>query len=231
MSSGAGRLVELIDGLAPDLRVRVFTHTSWTDDRGDAYERLAFLGDSVLGMVVAEQLLRANPTATAGDLTKIRAQAASRAACARVAAEIGAAERLAEIAPTAAELPVEDVISAQSVLAEVCEAAIGAVFEQYGYEVTAEAVGEAFADEIVNAEDNPGDYKSSLQEFLARRGEKPVYLLIDSEGPPHDRRFECAVEIRGDRYGTGTGRSKKEAEQAAAAATLDTLQSPKTEST
>jgi ribonuclease-3 len=66
-----------------------------------------------------------------------------------------------------------------------------------------------------------------LQEFLARRGEKPVYVLIDSEGPPHDRRFECAVEIRGDRYGTGTGRSKKEAEQAAAAATLVTLQSPK----
>ena len=227
MSGGAGRLVELIDGLAPELRVRVFTHTSWTSDRGDAYERLAFLGDSVLGMVVAEQLLRANPTATAGDLTKIRAQAASRAACARVAGELGAAERLAEIAPTTAELPIEDVISAQSVLAEVCEAAIGAVFEQYGYEVTAEAVGEAFADEIVNAEDNPGDYKSSLQEFLARRGDKPVYLLINSEGPPHDRRFECAVEIRGDRYGTGTGRSKKEAEQAAAAATLVTLQSPK----
>jgi ribonuclease-3 len=216
VSSGARRLVELIDGLAPDLKLRVFTHTSWTDDRGDAYERLAFLGDSVLGMVVAEQLLRANVDATAGDLTKIRAQAASRAACARVAADLGAAERLAANAPTSAELPIEDVISAQSVLAEVCEAAI------------AVAVGEAFADEIVNAEDNPGDYKSSLQEFLARRGDKPVYLLIDSEGPPHDRRFECAVEIRGDRYGTGTGRSKKEAEQAAAAATLATLQAPKT---
>lgn len=227
MNSGARRLVELIDGLAPDLKARVFTHTSWTEDRGDAYERLAFLGDSVLGMVVAEQLLRANPEATAGDLTKIRAQAASRAACARVAADIGAAERLAANAPTSAELPIEDVISAQSVLAEVCEAAIGAVFEQYGYEETAVAVGQAFAEEIVNAEDNPGDYKSSLQEFLARRGDKPVYLLIDSEGPPHDRRFECAVEIRGDRYGTGTGRSKKEAEQAAAAATLAVLQAPK----
>lgn len=227
MTSGARRLVELIDGLAPELRVRVFTHSSWTEDRGDAYERLAFLGDSVLGMVVAEQLLRANPDSTAGDLTKIRAQAASRAACARVAAGIGAAERLGANAPTAAELPIEDVISAQSVLAEVCEAAIGAVFEQYGYAATAEAVGEAFADEIANAEDNPGDYKSSLQEFLARRGEKPVYLLIDSEGPPHDRRFECAVEIRDDRYGTGTGRSKKEAEQAAAAATLAMLDAPK----
>jgi ribonuclease-3 len=227
LSPGARRLIELIEGLAPDLRARVFTHSSWTEDRNDAYERLAFLGDSVLGMVVAQRLLAENPGATAGDLTKIRAQAASRAACARVAAEIGAAERLAANAPTSAELPVEDVLSAQSVLAEVCEAAIGAIFEQYGYEATAEAVGEAFADEIVNAEDNPGDHKSSLQEFLARRGEKPVYLLVDSEGPPHDRRFECAVEIRGDRYGTGTGRSKKEAEQAAAAETLATLQAPK----
>ena len=130
MNPGARRLVELIDGLAPDLKARVFTHTSWTEDRGDAYERLAFLGDSVLGMVVAEQLLRANPAATAGDLTKIRAQAASRAACARVAADLGAGERLAANAPTSAELPIEDVISAQSVLAEVCEAAIGATFER-----------------------------------------------------------------------------------------------------
>jgi ribonuclease-3 len=219
-------LVELLDGLAPDLSTRVFTHSSWTEDRGSAYERLAFLGDSVLGMVVADQLLRAEPDATAGDLTKIRAQAASRAACARVAANIGVGERLAANAPTSAELPIEDVLSAQSVLAEVCEAVIGAVFEQYGYDEAAAAVAEAFAEEIAAAKANPGDFKSSLQELLARRGEKPVYVLIDADGPPHDRRFECAVEIRGDQYGTGNGRSKKEAEQAAAAATLILLEKP-----
>ncbi|MBJ7459770.1 MAG: hypothetical protein JHD02_11315, partial [Thermoleophilaceae bacterium] len=173
MTGGSGRLVELLDGLAPELKSRVFTHSSWTDSRGEAYERLAFLGDSVLGIVVAEQLLNASPDATAGDLTKVRAQAASRAACARVAAGMNIAERLAENAPTSAELPIEDVISAQSVLAEVCEAVIGAIFVQHGYEVTAQAVAAAFADEITNAEDNPGDYKSSLQEFLARRGDKP----------------------------------------------------------
>lgn len=224
--AGTQRLVELLDGLAPDLAQRAFTHSSWTDERGADYERLAFLGDSVLGMVVADELLRQYPDSTAGDLTKIRAQAASRAACARVAAEMKVVDRLAANAPTTAELPIEDVLSAQSVLAEVCEAIIGAVFEQYGYSDTAGAVGEAFADEIALARDHPGDFKSRLQELLARRGERPVYVLIDAEGPPHDRRFECAVEIRSDRYGTGSGRSKKEAEQAAAAATLEILEAP-----
>lgn len=224
MSEGPRRLVELLDGLAPDLKARVFTHSSWTEDRGDSYERLAFLGDSVLGMVVADVLLRENPASTAGDLTKIRAQAASRAACARVAEQMNVGERLAAAAPTTAELPIEDVIGAQSVLAEVCEAVIGAIFEQHGYQDTASAVAAAFAEEIALAEANPGDFKSSLQEFLARRGDKPVYLIIDSEGPPHDRLFRCAVEIRGDRYGTGTGRSKKEAEQSAAQATLALLE-------
>ncbi|MFT4049871.1 MAG: ribonuclease III [Solirubrobacterales bacterium] len=224
MSAGASRLLELVGGLAPDLKSRVFTHSSWADDRNDAYERLAFLGDAVLGVVVADVLLKENAESTAGDLTKIRAQAASRAACARVARELGVPERLAANAPTSAELPIEDVIGAQSVLAEVCEAAIGAVFEQYGFEQTEVAVADAFADEIANAEAHPADFKSRLQEFLARRGQKPEYAVIDSEGPPHNRRFVCAVEIRGDRYGTGTGRSKKEAEQSAAEATLAQLE-------
>jgi ribonuclease-3 len=228
VTGGPRRLVELLDGLAPELASRVFTHSSWTDARGESYERLAFLGDSVLGMVVASQLLADYPDATAGDLTKIRAQAASRAACARVAEQLGVRERLAANAPTSAELPIEDVLGAQSVMAEVCEAVIGAVFEERGFDVTAEAVAAAFADEIALAEANPGDFKSSLQEFLARRGDKPTYVLIASEGPPHDRRFECAVEIREDRYGTGTGRSKKEAEQAAASATLAILEAPDT---
>jgi len=223
MAGGSARLLELLDGLKPELAVRVFTHGSWVEDRSKSYERLAFLGDGVLGIVVADSLMREDALATAGDLTKIRAQAASRAACARVAASLGVAERLVANAPSSGELPIEEVVSAQSVQAEVCEAVIGAVFEQYGFEVAAAAVAEAFAEEIVEARAHPGDHKSGLQEFLARRGQQPTYVVASSEGPAHDRRFECAVEIRGDRYGTGTGRSKKEAEQAAAQATLAML--------
>lgn len=229
MSVGPSRLIELLDALEPELRSRVFTHSSWTEARAQSYERLAFLGDGVLGMVIAEVLLRENATATAGDLTKIRAQAASRAACARVGEALDIGARLAANAPSSSEVPVEDVLGAQSVIAESCEAVIGAVFAQFGYREAAAAVAAAFAGEIAAAEENPADYKSTLQELLARRGEKPVYLVIDSDGPPHDRRFQCAVEIRGDRYGTGSGRSKKEAEQAAAEATLGLLEPPTAE--
>lgn len=224
MNEGPGRLGELLDGLDRDRFRRVFTHSSWTDKRSQSYERLAFLGDSVLGVVVGEALIAESAGATAGDLTKVRAQAASRAACARVAQSMGLAERLAEAAPPGSDTPVDEVITAQSVLAEVCEAVIGAVFEQYGYEQTAEAVAAAFAGEIASAWEHPGDFKSLLQELLARQGERPVYSLIDSLGPAHDQRFECAVEIRGARYGTGIGRSKKLAEQAAAQMTLAMLE-------
>lgn len=231
MNDAPRRLIELLEGLEADLVKKVFTHSSWTDDRALSYERLAFLGDGVLGMVIAEVLLKQNPAATAGELTKIRAQAASRTACARVGRDLGIEERLAANAPTTADLPVEDVLGAQSVVAESCEAVIGAVFVQYGYREAAVAVAEAFAGEMATAASNPTDYKSTLQELLARRGQKPAYVLTDSDGPPHDRSFSCAVEIRGDRYGTGSGRSKKEAEQAAAGATLELLERPETDQT
>jgi ribonuclease-3 len=217
------RLTDLLDQLEPSLYAKVFTHSSWTEQRRDSYERLAFLGDSVLGMVVADELYKQFEDATAGDLTKIRAQAASRMACARVAAEIDVPSRLTARAPTQSDLPVEELVGAMSVLAEVCEAVIGALYLQHGHAATSEAVALAFAGEITSALEHPLDFKSSLQEFLARRGDKPVYALLSSEGPPHDMRFECAVEIRGTQYGTGTGRSKKEAEQAAAEATLAQL--------
>lgn len=226
MTEGAAALGDLFDRLDPDLKSQVLTHSSWTERRVDSYERLAFLGDSVLGMVVADELAEQYPDSTAGDLTKIRAQAASRAACARVAAQLRIADRLVERAPSSSEMPVEELIAAQSVLAEVCEAVIGAVYLQHGFSACRAAVAEAFADEIVEARAHPIDFKSRLQEFLARHGARPEYVLTSSEGPAHDMTFKCAVEIRGDQYvlheqyGTGSGRSKKEAEQAAAQAAL-----------
>ncbi len=224
--SDASALNDLLDRLEPSLYRKVFTHSSWTERRSESYERLAFLGDSVLGMVVASMLYDEFEEATAGDLTKIRAQAASRAACARVAGELQVAKRLVEHAPTSAELPVDELIAAQSVLAEVCEAVIGASYLQHGLNATKAAVQSAFAAEIVDARANPIDFKSRLQELLARRGEKPEYVLLSAEGPAHEMRFECSVEIRGDQYGSGTGRSKKEAEQAAAEIALRALEKP-----
>lgn len=222
--SNAADLTDLLDRLSPDLHRTIFTHSSWTERRSESYERLAFLGDSVLGMVVADWLYDQFPSATAGDLTKIRAQAASRAACARVAESLEISERMARQAPTDSELPVEELVGSSSVLAEVCEAVIGAVYLVHGLEATHTAVASAFADELSEARANPDDFKSRLQELLAQRGDRPTYRHHDPAGPAHDMRFECSVEIRGDQYGTGSGRSKKEAEQAAAEAALEKLE-------
>lgn len=213
-------LTELLDGLDEELHREVFTHSSWTERRAESYERLAFLGDSVLGLAVSTDLYPRLKDATAGDLTKIRAQAVSGAACARVALALEVPRRLTEFAPADAEIRIDELLSAQRVLASICEAVIGACYLQHGYARTADAVVEAFGHEMSEAQEHPVDFKSHLQERLARHGEKPNYMLISSEGPPHDMRFVCGVEIRGERYGTGNGRSKKEAEQAAAGAAL-----------
>lgn len=218
------KLLRLLESLDERLYREVFTHSSWIERRADSYERLAFLGDSVLGLAVSTDLYPRFSEATAGELTKIRAQAVSGAACARVALRLDVPRRLTELAPADAEIRIDELLSAQRVLASICEAIIGACYLQFGYEETSVAVVEAFAEEVEDALEHPADYKSRLQERLARRGDKPRYVLISSEGPPHDMRFVCGVEIRGERYGTGTGRSKKEAEQAAAGAALARLE-------
>jgi ribonuclease-3 len=107
------------------------------------------------------------------------------------------------------------------VLASVIEAVIGACYLAYGFETTARAVREAFAPEIELALERPADFKSALQERLARRGEIVLYEVTSESGPPHERIFEVAAVVAGDTVAHGTGRSKKEAEQAAAAAALE----------
>ena len=105
------------------------------------------------------------------------------------------------------------------------EAVIGACYLQFGYEPTAAAVVEAFTPEIEDALEHPVDFKSALQERLARRGTLVSYRSIAEHGPPHDRTFMIVATIDGVEIGRGTGRSKKDAEQEAAQAALETLAS------
>jgi len=216
---------ELLDRLSPELARTVFTHSSWTVRRSDSYERLAFLGDSVLGLAVTTHLFprleadRFGP----GRLTKIRAQAVSGRACRAVAERIGVPERLRDAAPPAAGPGVEALIATERVLASVIEAVIGACYLEFGYEATATAVVEAFAREIDDALENPVDYKSALQERLARRGELVSYAVVDEQGPPHDRTFRVQATIGDKEIGSGVGRSKKDAEQEAAQAALESM--------
>ncbi|HEY4279322.1 MAG TPA: ribonuclease III domain-containing protein [Conexibacter sp.] len=213
----------MLDRLPDDLARQVFTHSSWTERRSESYERLAFLGDSVLGLAVTTHLyprLEADRYG-AGRLTKIRAQAVSGRSCMAVAERLGVPERLRAAAPQGVGQNADALVRTERVLASVIEAVIGAVYLANGYEETSHAVVEAFTPEIETALEHPVDFKSALQERLARRGDVVAYSVASEEGPPHDRVFEVVAEVSGREVGVGRGRSKKDAEQEAARTALD----------
>jgi ribonuclease III len=224
MTLRTASLAELFEATPEELRRQALSHSSWVEQRTDSYGRLAFVGDSVLGLAVATLIFEQHPDADIGELTKILNQAVSGRACAEVARALGLPEMLAERAPGEGEgLPVETLLASERTLASVCEAVIGACYLQYGFEKTAGAVVEAFADEIEHATRERLDFKSELQERLAQDGEVVHYEVEDELGPPHDRRFQISAMVRGDEIGSGSGRSKKEAEQAAAQHALERL--------
>lgn len=160
----------------------------------------------------------------AGRLTKIRAQAVSGRSCREVAERLGIPERLRAAAPESVAGPAtEQLARTERVLASVIEAVIGACYLEFGYLEVADAVVEAFTPEIERALAYPADFKSALQERLARRGATVAYEIEAEEGPPHERTFEVVAMVEGKALAHGSGRSKKDAEQAAAEAALETL--------
>ncbi len=218
-------LAQLLEELPESLSKQVFTHASWSERRADSYTRLAFLGDSVLGLAITAHLyprLEAERFG-AGRLTKIRAQAVSGPACRDVAERLGLPERMRRAAPAEVRASAAALLETERVLASVTEALIGACYLQVGYERTAEAVVETFAPEIERALQNPMDFKSALQELLARRGAVVSYEITAEDGPPHDRRYTVTARVDGQALGSGSGRSKKFAEQQAARETVERL--------
>jgi ribonuclease-3 len=218
-------LAALIDRLPDDLAKQAFTHPSWVEDRISSYERLAFLGDSVLGLAVASEVFGRFPEQDSGRLTKILNQSVSGTSCAEVGRALGVPERLRHSAPadTGAGIPVEVLIGAERPLPEITEALIGACFLAHGFDSTASAVAAAFEPQIEYAASTRVDFKSALQELLARRGARVSYEVISEAGPPHDRTFAVAARLDGEQVGRGEGRSKKIAEQAAAEQALERL--------
>jgi ribonuclease-3 len=219
-------LSALLEELPEELSRQVFTHASWSERRSDSYARLAFLGDSVLGLAVTAHLyprLEAERFG-AGRLTKIRAQAVSGPSCRAVAERLAVPERLRAAAPAGVQENAALLGATERVLASVIEAVIGACYLQFGYERTAEAVVEAFRPEIEQALENPVDFKSTLQELLAQRGELVIYEVTGEHGPPHERTFDVAATVAGRPLGSGSGRSKKHAEQEAAREAVERLQ-------
>jgi ribonuclease III len=183
----------------------------------------------VLGLAVTTHLYpRLLPDVYgAGRLTKIRAQAVSGRSCREVAERLGIPERLRAAAPAEVAGPATEALArTERVLASVIEAVIGACFMAFGYERTSVAVVEAFTPEIEDALEGSVDFKSTLQELLARRGTVVVYDVVNEEGPPHDRVFSVSALVGGQEVGRGRGRSKKDAEQEAAQAALGALETP-----
>jgi len=217
-----GPLLALIDRLGEEIRLQALTHSSWTDRRVQAWGRLAFLGDSVLGLAIAEHLFSAFPRSDIGRLTKIHGQVVSGRACAEVAFLLDVPSMLEETRPPGVEggITVDELTTSERAMASVVEALIGACYLELGSERTAAATLAAFQPQIELAAGTLLDFKSALQERLARDGRTVSYAIVDESGPPHDRVFKVEARVNGDALGAGSGSSKKAAEQAAAAEAL-----------
>ena len=216
-------LAELLAELPEELRAQALTHASWVEHRSESYERLAFLGDVVLSLAVSTHLFPRFERYGAGRLTKVRAQAVSGASCARVAVALGVPDLLSEAAPEGEGRSASLLVDSERVLASVCEAIIGAAYLAFGLERTSAAVVRSFAEEIDESLEHPVDYKSVLQERLARRAEVVAYRIDAEQGPAHDRSFVAVAEVSGQELGRGEGKTKKGAEQEAALQALEAL--------
>ena len=202
----------------------MFTHSSWAPDRASSYERLEFLGDSVLELAIARALYDDYPDFSEGRLAKIRSHVVSRASCAVVARDLDLGARLQargqELIP---EDELERLMKNRNVLAALLEASLAALFLEHGFRKIEQAIVEAFAGRIEYALTSHVDFKTELQEALARRGRSVSYSVLNVDGPPHDRTFMCAATVEGEQVGVGQGQSKKAAEQAAAQEVLAKL--------
>ena len=217
----AGRLGRTFND--PGLLLASMAHRSWCAEAPGniSNERLEFLGDAVLGLVVTDHLYRNYPDLLEGEMAKVRASIVSAATLAEVAGELDLGSALllgkGEDASGGREKP--------SILADAIEAVIAAVYLDGGWPAASELILRLLGDRIAEASTGPGgqDHKTRLQELAARHLEvMPTYDVVD-EGPDHAKHFRAVVRLDERILGRGEGRSKKQAEQAAARDAGDTL--------
>ena len=200
------------------------THSSWANESKNklpSNERLEFLGDSILGMVVADHLYRNHPDLPEGELTRVRAALVCEESLVEVARELDLGEHLrlgkGEEAGGGRNRP--------SIRADAVEALLAAVYLDGGIGSARKLIQRFILSREVAGLTKPRDHKTALQELVQREsGQVLAYRLTGEEGPDHDKRFFVEVTLNGDPIGAGTGRSKKEAEQMAAQAAIDALE-------
>ncbi|MBJ8343362.1 ribonuclease III [Antrihabitans sp. YC2-6] len=232
---GAGNHEDLLEALGvalgPALLTLALTHRSYAYENGGlpTNERLEFLGDSVLGLSITEQLYLAHPEKSEGELAKLRASVVNMHALAEVARGLGAGGLGAHILLGKGEEQTGG-RDKPSILADGMESLLGAVHLEHGIDTARGVVSRLFADLLERAPKMGAglDWKTSLQELTAEKGIGTPSYEITSTGPDHDKEFTATVVVAGDPLGTGTGRSKKEAEQKAASAAWATLSPDKT---
>ncbi len=217
------RLLALAEQLDDGLLRQVFTHSSWVAERGRSYERLEFLGDSVLSLAVTTELYRRFPDHSEGSLARLRAYVVSRVTCAVVAADLGLPEFVRRFGSGHEPAELDQLVANENILADMTESLIGAVYLTYGLDVVRPAVIEAFTEHISFAERSYVDFKTELQEQLAKNGRAVAYRLVETIGPPHAREFVVEAMVDGLALGRGVGASKKRAEQEAAGEALRDL--------
>ncbi|HAL29128.1 MAG TPA: ribonuclease III [Coriobacteriia bacterium] len=207
----------------PDLLAMALTHPSYAAEHAgtEAYDRLEFLGDAVLGFLVADRTYRAFPEEPEGDLTRRKHSVVAGESLAQAADSLGIAEllRLGRGADAAGERV------RSSVLENALEALVGAVYLDGGLEPATALVERIVAAAPDGKTSAQGDPKSLLQQLTqARWGVLPQYRVVSTDGPPHDRRFTVEVSVSGEVSGRGIGGSKQSAEKAAATAALEALE-------
>jgi ribonuclease-3 len=203
--------------LSEEILKQAITHRSFSYENGGipTNERLEFLGDSVLGIVITDELYRKNPDAQEGQLAKLRAAVVNAKALADVARTLGLGEFLllgkGEEATGGRDK--------SSILADAVEAILGAIYVEHGLAKSGEVILQLFAPILAaSAELGAGlDWKTSLAELVNSKSLGAIEYMIEQSGPDHDKRFSAQVKVGQDLYGNGEGKSKKEAEQHAAA--------------
>jgi ribonuclease III len=204
----------------PALLTTAFTHVSALKSarrRGDSYQRLEFLGDHVLGLIVSDMLYRAFPKANEGELSKRLADLVRKETCADVAKSLGLLEGIklgAVGAGAGARLRT-------SVIGDICEAVIGAVFLDGGYPAATQFVQRNWEERMRTLKRPLRDPKTVLQEWAQGKGlPTPVYREVERTGPHHDPQFRIAVDLPGLAPAEGVGGSKRAAEKVAASAMI-----------
>lgn len=207
-----------------DLLAAAMVHRSWCAEHAgyQSNERLEFLGDAVLGLAVTDRIYRDHPGLDEGVLTDLRKSAVNSVALAEVAGRVGLGSHL--VLGKGEEL--SGGRHKPSILADAVEAVIGATYLHAGFEAACALVDRLLGPALELGADGHVDHKSRLQELVARRfASAPRYDVVAS-GPDHARSFDVTVTVDGTAHGRGTGRSKKQAEQAAAREAVTALSGP-----